>query len=722
MRLDPGADFSGFGIERVLGAGGMGVVYLARHPRLDRHVALKVFGGAVGPAMSLDSPGRARFDREAALAARLEHPDIVPIYDRSAPGDEIPWLCMRYISGGDIAALLDSAGGRLPAPDAVRLITDAGNALDYAHRQGVLHRDVKPANILVDVSDRDGGRAVLTDFGIARAFDDTLTLTGTTATVAYAAPERFGEDPADHRADIYSLGCTFYEILTGSRPFPRSDHAAVISAHLTAPPPRPTELFPDLPPALDDVIATALAKLPADRYPNCAALADAAHRALAGGRSARVTPTRNLHADITVRAGRALDGRADAAGDAHVVGAVGGHADDVVGGHAGDVVGGHAGDVAGGSARGTVGSPAEGGTAGGAGSASAAGPVGSGGVGRGADKAVGGHVGGAGDGSAREVVSGRVGSIAATGVAGVRSARDASFGGSAVGDIRGRAIDFVTLLAGLAAVVGSVFFTAGLIAPFARDDDADRSVDSVLFHGHYLFVVLAVIAFFAGSTTGVRTLIPQLPRDVCNSLLVGVGLTGVWSAAMLLRLNAVWVGGNRATVAESVRSASGEQITLFGTLSLVLAGILAAFALMLDDGPHPRFRLPRDGYSIATLLLSLLGCAAVVSVRLPSGDDWHFLADDYTWLINWLAVTTGLPALLSFLRPHRAVRALVVGCALGGPAGAAFLYSQGQPLDAADLAVDVNSAATPAGVLAAVSLGLLVVNSVALTKITNAAR
>ncbi|WP_460718319.1 serine/threonine-protein kinase [Nocardia heshunensis] len=415
MRLDPGADFAGFGIERVLGAGGMGVVYLARHPRLDRHVALKVFGGAgVGPAMSLDSPGRARFDREAALAARLEHPDIVPIYDRSAPGDEIPWLCMRYISGGDIAALLSSAGGRLHAPDAVRLITDAGHALDYAHRHGVLHRDVKPANILVDVSDRDGGRAVLTDFGIARAFDDTLTLTGTTATVAYAAPERFGEAPADHRADIYSLGCTFYEILTGSRPFPRSDHAAVISAHLTAPPPRPTDLVPDLPPALDEVIATALAKLPGDRYPDCSALAEAAHLALAGGRPVRAAPARNVHSDITVRADRATDSGIDGAADGRVDGALDGRA--VVAGE---------------------GSPPG------------------------------------------QVSSGRV-----------------------AGEVRERVIDFVTLLAGLAAVVGSVFLTAGLIAPFAQDDDGDRSVDSVLFHGHYFFLVLAVVGFFAGAATG----------------------------------------------------------------------------------------------------------------------------------------------------------------------------------------------------------------------------
>ncbi|MGW4247236.1 serine/threonine-protein kinase [Nocardia sp. NPDC004722] len=687
MRLDPGADFSGFGIERVLGAGGMGVVYLARHPRLDRHVALKVFGGAgVGPAMSPASPGRARFDREAALAARLEHPDIVPIYDRSAPGAEIPWLCMRYISGGDIAALLAAAGGRLPASDAVRLITDAGNALDYAHRHGVLHRDVKPANILVDVSDRDGGRAVLTDFGIARAFDDTLTLTGTTATVAYAAPERFGEDPADHRADIYSLGCTFYEILTGSRPFPRSDHAAVISAHLTAPPPRPTELFPDLPPALDDVIATALAKHPAARYPDCAALAEAANLALTGGRSARGDSRRDIHADITIRADRATDSRVD------------------------------------GSARGPVGGPPDGRISGGDATALEVGPADVGGIGHSAVGTVGGHVGGVGDGSAHEAVGGRVGGAVATRVGGDGSARDASVFGPVVGDIRGRAIDFVTLLAGLAAVVGSVFFVAGLMAPFARDDDGDRSVDSVLYHGHYLFVVLAVVAFVAGATTGVRTLIPQLPRDICNALLVGVGLTGVWSAAMLLRLNAVWVGGNRATVAASIRSASGERIAVFGAVSLVLAGILGAVALMLDDSSHPRFRLPHDGYSIATLLLSLLGCAAVVSVRLPSGDDWHFLADDYPWLVNWLAVTAALPALLSFLRPHRAVRALVVGCALGGPVGAVFLYSQGQPLDAGDLAVDVNSAATAAGVLAAVSLGLLVVNSVALTKITNAAR
>lgn len=276
MRLDPGAVFAGYTIERELGVGGMGRVYLAWHPRLERRIALKVLNDdAAG-----DAGIRARFDREAALVARLEHPHIVPIYDRSGPDDEIPWLCMKFVQGGDAAGLMAAAGGQLRADVALGLLTDAARALDYAHRHGILHRDVKPANILIDRTDHDIDRAVLSDFGIARAFDDSLTVTHLVATFAYTAPERFSGNPTDHRADIYSLGCTFYEILTGRKPFPHNDPAPVIAAHLHTPPPRPTDLRPDLPRALNNVIATALAKDPRNRYPTCTALATAVRSVL----------------------------------------------------------------------------------------------------------------------------------------------------------------------------------------------------------------------------------------------------------------------------------------------------------------------------------------------------------------------------------------------------------------------------------------------------------
>ncbi|MEU1210553.1 serine/threonine-protein kinase [Nocardia sp. NPDC005825] len=280
MRLDPGAEFSGFTIERTLGTGGMGVVYLARNPRLNQLVALKVLSELIAS----DTRGRARFEREAALAARLDHPNIVAIYDRAASDADLPWISMKYVGGGDVAQRMTERGGPLSDDHAVHILTDAARALDYAHRHGILHRDVKPGNILLDHDPAHPGtdrhRAVLTDFGIARALDDTLTLTGTAATFAYAAPERFHGATADHRADIYSLGCTFYELLTARRPFPRTDQAAVIAAHLNAPPPRPTDIRPELPPGINDVIAIALAKHPTDRYPTCAALAEAATHVL----------------------------------------------------------------------------------------------------------------------------------------------------------------------------------------------------------------------------------------------------------------------------------------------------------------------------------------------------------------------------------------------------------------------------------------------------------
>lgn len=275
--LQVGTVFAGFTIERLLGVGGMGSVYLARHPRLARVVALKVLSDGI----AADPKARIGFEREAALAARLEHPNIVAVFDRSSPDEPRLWLSMQYIAGGDANMLLRANPSGLPADRAIRLITDAGRALDYAHSQGVLHRDVKPANLLIEHTAQGGERALLTDFGIARSFDDTHTLSSIAATFAYVAPERFLNRPSDHRADIYSLGCTFHQLLTGRTPFPHSEQAAVIAAHLHSAPPAPSTLNPSLPAALDAVIAKALAKDPAARYASCAEFADAAHRAIA---------------------------------------------------------------------------------------------------------------------------------------------------------------------------------------------------------------------------------------------------------------------------------------------------------------------------------------------------------------------------------------------------------------------------------------------------------
>ncbi|MFE3542842.1 serine/threonine-protein kinase [Nocardia sp. NPDC059177] len=278
MALQAGDEFAGYTIEGTLGAGGMGIVYLARHPRIkERRVALKV----LADALAGDAGARIAFDREAAMAARLEHPNIVTIHDRSASGDPVPWLSMRHIRGGDVKSLLADSPTGLPPDLVMRLLSDAADALDYAHRDGVLHRDVKPANLLIEPAADGELRAVLGDFGIARALDATATTSAMAVTFAYAAPERFTGGRVDHQADIYSLGCTLHELLTGEPPFPFDTQAAVMGGHLSADPPSPHSIRPDLPATLDEVIAKVLAKRPEDRYVSCTEFVDAARRSLA---------------------------------------------------------------------------------------------------------------------------------------------------------------------------------------------------------------------------------------------------------------------------------------------------------------------------------------------------------------------------------------------------------------------------------------------------------
>lgn len=281
VSLSPGDEFAGYRIVRRIGGGGMGVVYLAEHPRLPRRDALKVLDAE----LAADAEFRARFEREAELAARLEHPNVVSIYDTGTEGDLL-WISMRYVDGADGAQLLER--GPLPPSRAVGIVAAAARGLDEAHRRGLLHRDVKPANILVSRAD-DGSDAVrITDFGIARSMEASTSLTstgGVLATFAYAAPEQLAGAPLDHRADVYSLGCTLYQFLTGSAPFAGRGPAAVMHAHLYEPPPRPSASVPGIPPGLDDVITRAMAKNPAGRFGTCGELAAAAQRALAGQRS-----------------------------------------------------------------------------------------------------------------------------------------------------------------------------------------------------------------------------------------------------------------------------------------------------------------------------------------------------------------------------------------------------------------------------------------------------
>ncbi|MEV0852667.1 protein kinase [Nocardia fluminea] len=273
---DEGGVFAGYTIERLLGRGGMGSVYLARHPRLPRRTAMKL----LNRELFFDNEIKARFEREADLVAQLEHPNIVTVYDRGVENDQL-WISMRYIEGSDASSL--------PAPvdpaRAVRIVAETAAALDFAHSRGVLHRDVKPANILIEPVDGTE-RVYLTDFGIARLHDDNaakLTQTGTfTATLAFASPEQLSGIALDGRADQYSLACTLFRLLTGTTPFDATNPVAVIQGHLQQPPPRASALRVGISPALDAVIARGMAKRPEERFATCAEFAAAALRALAG--------------------------------------------------------------------------------------------------------------------------------------------------------------------------------------------------------------------------------------------------------------------------------------------------------------------------------------------------------------------------------------------------------------------------------------------------------
>ncbi|WP_308205427.1 serine/threonine-protein kinase PknH/PknJ [Mycobacterium montefiorense] len=267
----------GYRIQAVLGSGGMGTVYLAADPALPRQVALKVLSAE----LSRDRDFRARFIREADTAAALDHPQIVSVYTRGQTDDGQLWIAMQFVDGTDAEdALCD---GTMTPHRAVHIITHVARALDFAHANHVIHRDVKPGNFMLSGAVGPNERVLLGDFGIARALDDVgLTATGAVlATVGYAAPEVLSNGRIDGRVDIYSLGCTLYRLLTGNTPFAASNGAAaVMMAHLFQPPPRPSDMVPSLPRGLDHVIAVAMAKDPGARFASATALADAAVSAL----------------------------------------------------------------------------------------------------------------------------------------------------------------------------------------------------------------------------------------------------------------------------------------------------------------------------------------------------------------------------------------------------------------------------------------------------------
>jgi serine/threonine protein kinase len=297
--LSAGEEFAGYRIERRLGRGGMGILYLAVEPGLDRHVALKL----IAPEAAAEEVFARRFAEESRIAAAIEHPNVVPIY---AAGEEagVPFIAMRYVAGSDLGRRI-ARDGRLDPERATALIAQIGNGLDAIHAAGLVHRDVKPANVLLS-GEEGAEHAYITDFGVARnvATESGLTQTGRfVGTLDYVAPEQISGGEVDARADVYALGCLLFKLLTGEVPFPREAGAARRYAHLNDPPPAASLYVPEVSPALDDVIARAMSKAPGDRFPSAGDLGRATVAALSG--TAVTVPER------TVATGAAATGEAE---------------------------------------------------------------------------------------------------------------------------------------------------------------------------------------------------------------------------------------------------------------------------------------------------------------------------------------------------------------------------------------------------------------------------
>jgi serine/threonine-protein kinase len=268
-----GALASQYAVERELGRGGMGAVFLARDIRLDRHVAIKV----LPPHLAAEGELRELFLREARTAARLSHPNIVAVFR----ADELaghPFFAMPFIEGENLAERV-SAEGVLPAADTVRVLREVAWALAYAHARGVIHRDVKPENIMIE---RGSGRAIVTDFGIARVeFGPTLTQDALIlGTASYMSPEQINGDPLDGRSDLYALGVVGFLLLSGRLPFSAESVSALLYAHLHRPAPALASVAPRVPAPIAEVIDRCLAKDREARYPTGESLADALEKAL----------------------------------------------------------------------------------------------------------------------------------------------------------------------------------------------------------------------------------------------------------------------------------------------------------------------------------------------------------------------------------------------------------------------------------------------------------
>ncbi len=269
-----------------MGSGGMATVYKAYHPRLDRYVAIKM----LHEAFQEDKNFLARFEREAQIVARLEHPHIVPVFDFDDYNGR-PYLVMKYVEGRTLKAELEDAP--LTIDEILRIMPPVADALDYAHRQGVLHRDIKPSNIIID----NNGVPYVTDFGLARMAllgDSTLSQDILLGTPHYISPEQaMGNRDLDARTDLYSLGVVLFELVVGRVPFSADTPFAVIHDQIYRPLPKPSSINPEITPSVDAVLEKALAKNPADRYTTATEMIDAFRRALEQSGITHLDPNRS---------------------------------------------------------------------------------------------------------------------------------------------------------------------------------------------------------------------------------------------------------------------------------------------------------------------------------------------------------------------------------------------------------------------------------------------
>jgi serine/threonine-protein kinase len=307
-----GTEIAGYRIEERIGRGGMGVVYRAQHMNLQRRAAIKI----IAPEFADTKGFRSRFIREARIAAALQHPNIVTVYDAGQAGQTL-YIAMQFIRGSDLSAILNEEG-RLRPYRAIDVCRQVASALDAAHGMGLIHRDVKPGNVLIE-----GRRAYLTDFGLTKrtgGSNSGQTQAGElVGTIHYVAPEQIEGGNVDQRTDVYSLACLLFHCLTGHVPFERETDVAVIYAHLSEAPPKLTDVRPELPAGLDAVIAKGLDKSPERRFQSCSDLMSAARVVIdAAGPLADTVPGRGVPAggdtpDVATAVGRQVPGSGDGA-------------------------------------------------------------------------------------------------------------------------------------------------------------------------------------------------------------------------------------------------------------------------------------------------------------------------------------------------------------------------------------------------------------------------